>query len=181
MKQSPKTQSLQALIAPVVAACGVDLWGIEFVPQGRRSLLRIYIDRPEGSAAASRDQSTDLPADYESSSDELIDKGVDVQDCVNVTHQVSGVLDLHDPIADEYALEVSSPGWDRPFFVLSQMSGYVGQTVALRLISPVANRRKLNGILDAVRDDGLTLTFEGQVLNIDADNIDKANLIYQDQ
>lgn len=181
MKQSPKTQSLQALIAPAVAACGVDLWGIEFVAQGRRSLLRIYIDRPEGSVAASSDQSTDLPADDESSSDELIGKGVGVQDCVNVTHQVSGVLDLHDPIADEYALEVSSPGWDRPFFVLSQMSGYVGQTVALRLISPVANRRKLNGILDAVRDDGLTLTFEGQVLNIDADNIDKANLIYQDQ
>ncbi|MFA9202973.1 MAG: ribosome maturation factor RimP [Flavobacteriales bacterium] len=181
MKQSPKTQSLQALIAPAVAACGVDLWGIEFVPQGRRSLLRIYIDRPEGSVAASSDQSTDLPADDESSSDELIGKGVGVQDCVNVTHQVSGVLDLHDPIADEYALEVSSPGWDRPFFVLSQMSGYVGQTVALRLISPVANRRKLNGMLDAVRDDGLTLTFEGQVLNIDADNIDKANLIYQDQ
>lgn len=181
MKQSPKTQSLQALIAPAVAACGVDLWGIEFVPQGRRSLLRIYIDRPEGSVAVSSDQSTDLPADDESSSDELIGKGVGVQDCVNVTHQVSGVLDLHDPIADEYALEVSSPGWDRPFFVLSQMSGYVGQTVALRLISPVANRRKLNGMLDAVRDDGLTLTFEGQVLNIDADNIDKANLIYQDQ
>ena len=181
MKQSPKTQSLQALIAPAVAACGVDLWGIEFVAQGRRSLLRIYIDRPEGSVAASSDQSTDLPADDESSSDELIGKGVGVQDCVNVTHQVSGVLDLHDPIADEYALEVSSPGWDRPFFVLSQMSGYVGQTVALRLISPVANRRKLNGMLDAVRDDGLTLTFEGQVLNIDADNIDKANLIYQDQ
>lgn len=181
MKQSPKTQSLQALIAPAVAACGVDLWGIEFVPQGRRSLLRIYIDRPEGSVAVSSDQSTDLQADDESSSDELIGKGVGVQDCVNVTHQVSGVLDLHDPIADEYALEVSSPGWDRPFFVLSQMSGYVGQTVALRLISPVANRRKLNGILDAVRDDGLTLTFEGQVLNIDADNIDKANLIYQDQ
>ena len=181
MKQSPKTQSLQALIAPAVAACGVDLWGIEFVPQGRRSLLRIYIDRPEGSVAVSSDQSTDLQVDDESSSDELIGKGVGVQDCVNVTHQVSGVLDLHDPIADEYALEVSSPGWDRPFFVLSQMSGYVGQTVALRLISPVANRRKLNGILDAVRDDGLTLTFEGQVLNIDADNIDKANLIYQDQ
>ncbi len=91
------------------------------------------------------------------------------------------MLDVHDPISGEYALEVSSPGWDRPFFVLSQMSGYVGQTVALRLISPVANRRKLNGMLDAVRDDGLTLTFEGQVLNIDADNIDKANLIYQDQ
>ena len=179
MKQSPKTQSLQALIAPAVAACGVELWGIEFLPQGRRSLLRIYIDRPD-SAPNPAEQPIALLAD-DAEQDELIGKGVGVQDCVNVTHQVSGVLDLHDPIADEYALEVSSPGWDRPFFVLSQMSGYVGQTVALRLISPVANRRKLNAVLDDVRDDGIRVTFEGQVLDIDADNIDKANLIYQDQ
>lgn len=179
MKQSPKTQSLQALIAPAVAACGVELWGIEFLPQGRRSLLRIYIDRSD-SAPNPAEQPIALLAD-DAEQDELIGKGVGVQDCVNVTHQVSGVLDLHDPIADEYALEVSSPGWDRPFFVLSQMSGYVGQTVALRLISPVANRRKLNAVLDDVRDDGIRVTFEGQVLDIDADNIDKANLIYQDQ
>lgn len=185
MKQSPKTQSLQALIAPAVAACGVELWGIEFLPQGRRSLLRIYIDRSD-SASNPVEQPSVSSTDDEATpddvvQDELIGKGVGVQDCVNVTHQVSGVLDLHDPIADEYALEVSSPGWDRPFFVLSQMSAYVGQTVALRLISPVANRRKLSGVLDEVRDDGITVTFEGQVLQIDADNIDKANLIYQDQ
>jgi len=179
MKQSPKTQSLQALIAPAVAACGVELWGIEFLPQGRRSLLRIYIDRSD-SAPNSAEQPIALLAD-DAEPDELIGKGVGVQDCVNVTHQVSGILDLHDPIADEYALEVSSPGWDRPFFMLSQMSAYVGQTVALRLISPVANRRKLNAVLDDVRDDGIRVTFEGQVLDIDADNIDKANLIYQDQ
>lgn len=173
MKQSPKTQSLQALIAPAVAACGVELWGIEFLPQGRRSLLRVYIDRQD--AAVTTEVGDEVDAD------DMSGRGVGVQDCVNVTHQVSGVLDLHDPIADEYALEVSSPGWDRPFFALAQMRGYVGQTVALRLISPVANRRKLTGVLDEVRDDGLTLTFEGQVLQIDADNIDKANLIYQDQ
>lgn len=181
MKQSPKTQSLQALIAPAVAACGVELWGIEFLPQGRRSLLRIYIDRPD-TLVETPTESVLVPyTEDDTAQDEPVGKGVGVQDCVNVTHQVSGVLDLHDPIADEYALEVSSPGWDRPFFMLSQMRAYVGQTVALRLISPVANRRKLNAVLDEVRDDGITVTFEGQVLNIDADNIDKSNLIYQDQ
>ena len=46
MKLSNKTQALQDLIAPAVHACGVDLWGIEFLPQGKRSLLRIYIDKP---------------------------------------------------------------------------------------------------------------------------------------
>ena len=46
MKLSNKTQALQDLIAPAVSACGVELWGIEFLPQGKRSLLRIYIDKP---------------------------------------------------------------------------------------------------------------------------------------
>ena len=48
MKLSNKSQALYDLIAPAVAACGVDLWGIEFLPQGKRSLLRIFIDKPGG-------------------------------------------------------------------------------------------------------------------------------------
>lgn len=172
MKFSAKTQALYDLIAPAVAACDVDLWGIEFIPQGKRSLLRIYIDRPQ------EDQtSVALEA---SSQDEELGRGIGVEDCVKVTHQVSGVLDVHDPIAGEYALEVSSPGWDRPFFTLSQFEGYIGHTVALRLISAVDNRRKMTGRLLTVTHDQITVEVEQQVLVIDGDNIDKAHLIYQD-
>lgn len=165
MKRSAKTQSLHELIEPAVAACGVVLWGIEFLPQGRRSLLRLYIDQPAGVAQAEGEEGG---------------RGIGVEDCVRVTHQVSGVLDVHDPISGEYALEVSSPGWDRPFFELSQMAAYVGQRVALRVIAPVAGRRKLEGTLQAVTAEGLVLLLEGQPQPIDADNIDKAHLIYQD-
>ncbi len=49
-------------------------------------------------------------------------RGIGVQDCVRVTQQVGAMLDVHDPISGEYSLEVSSPGWDRPFFQLEQMS-----------------------------------------------------------
>lgn len=173
MKQSSKTQSLLDLIAPAVAACNVDLWGIEFLQQGRKSLLRIYIDR---TTASEQPVATDLIDDDQAD----LPIGVGVQDCVAVTHQVSGVLDVHDPITGEYALEVSSPGWDRPFFQLQQMSAYIGQTVALRLISPVLMRRKLNGELLAVTEHGITVRFEGETVDIDADNIDKAHLVYQD-
>ncbi len=165
MKRSAKTQSLHELIEPAVAACGVVLWGIEFLPQGRRSLLRIYIDQPAGVAQAEGEEGG---------------RGIGVEDCVRVTHQVSGVLDVHDPISGEYALEVSSPGWDRPFFELSQMAAYVDQRVALRVISPVAGRRKLEGTLQAVTAEGLVLLLDGQPQPIEADNIDKAHLIYQD-
>ena len=187
MKFSAKTQALFDLIAPAVAACDVDLWGIEFLPQGKRSLLRIYIDKPDSVLANNIDEmpSDLLDASPNESQDTTLDdddagRGVGVADCVRVNHQVSGVLDVHDPISGEYALEVSSPGWDRPFFSLSQMQAYIGQTIALRLISAVENRRKMTATLLEVTDQDITVDVEGHRLSIDGDNIDKANLIYQD-
>ncbi len=197
MKLSQKTQTLFDLIQPAVAVCGVDLWGLEFLPQGKRSLLRIYIDRPDTTGekstlpagftvpASNPDQADTAPHDDLNDADQDFDgetsdvgRGIGVEDCVKVTHQVNGVLDVHDPISGEYVLEVSSPGWDRPFFTLDQMHAYVGQTVHLRLIAPVANRRKLTGLLVSIENDVLTVTLDGSNVIIDADNIDKANLVY---
>lgn len=174
MKLSNKTQALQDLIAPAVEACDVNLWGIEFLPQGKRSLLRIYIDKPVDENAE--------PVVNEDGEEEQ-GRGIGVQDCVRVTQQVGAILDVHDPISGEYSLEVSSPGWDRPFFQLEQMSGYIGHTVALRLISAVDNRRKFQAKLVAVDLENEMIQVEvekQQILDIDSHNIDKANLVYQD-
>ena len=174
MKLSNKTQVLQDLIAPAVQACNIDLWGIEFTPQGKRSLLRIFIDKAVDESVA-----TTTSEDGE----EEQGRGIGVQDCVRVTQQVGAMLDVHDPISGEYALEVSSPGWDRPFFQLEQMSAYIGQQVALRLISAVENRRKFQAKLISVDLENEMIQVEvekQQVLDIDSHNIDKANLIYQD-
>ena len=174
MKLSNKSQALYDLIAPAVAACGVDLWGIEFLPQGKRSLLRIFIDKPI-------DESAEPVLNEEGEVEQ--GRGIGVQDCVLVTQQVGAMLDVHDPISGEYALEVSSPGWDRPFFQLSQMSGYIGQQVALRFIAAVENRRKFQAKLITVdlENEMIQVEVEGKhVLEIDSHNIDKANLIYQD-
>ena len=111
MKLSNKTQALQDLIAPAVQACDVNLWGIEFIPQGKRSLLRIFIDKPVDETAE--------PVVNEDGETEL-GRGIGVQDCVRVTQQVGAILDVHDPISGEYALEVSSQvGIDR-FFSLNK-------------------------------------------------------------
>ena len=162
------------LIAPAVAACGVDLWGIEFLPQGKRSLLRIYIDKPvDENAEPILNEDGELEQG----------RGIGVQDCVLVTQQVGAMLDVHDPISGEYALEVSSPGWDRPFFQLNQLPAYIGQQVALRLIAAVENRRKFQAKLLSVdlENELIQVEVEGKhVLEIDSNNIDKANLIYQD-
>lgn len=174
MKLSSKTQALLELIAPAVQVCDVDLWGIEFIPQGKRSLLRIYIDKEVDTNAE--------PIINEDGEVEL-GRGIGVEDCVRVTRQVGAILDVHDPISGEYALEVSSPGWDRQFFHLEQMQDYIGQKVALRLIHAVENRRKFQTILRAVDVEAEMIQVEvekQQILDIDANNIDKANLIYQD-
>lgn len=174
MKLSNKTQTLHDLIAPAVAACDVELWGIEFLPQGKRSLLRIFIDKP-----------LDEQAEPVINEDGEIEqgRGIGVQDCVRVTQQVGAIMDVHDPVSGEYSLEVSSPGWDRPFFQLAQMQAYIGQQVALRLISAVDNRRKFQAKLCAVdlEQEHIQVEVEGhKILDIDSNNIDKANLIYQD-
>lgn len=174
MKLSSKVQALTELIAPAVAACDVALWGVEFRPQGKRSLLRVYIDLA----------ANDLPAH---AADTNAPKSVGVDDCKRVSHQVSGLLDVHDPIAGEYVLEVSSPGWDRQFFSASQMQGYIGETIALRLIHAVDNRRKITAILLAVSDTHIDVAMventgsqHEQTMSIAINNIDKANLVYQE-
>ena len=164
MKLSTKVEELTALIAPAVAVCDVTLWGIEFMPQGRKSLLRIYIEVNEADKAAGRH--------------------VTIEDCTAVNHQVSGVLNVHDPIAGEYILEVSSPGFDRPLFSREQLERYVGETVNLRLIHAIgtgdAKRRKVQGVVSSLITDGVQIsTPDGLVFDVLFDNIDKAHLVYQ--
>ena len=106
---SSKLEQLQALLAPVVEALGYECWGLEYMSQGRHSLLRIYIDHANG---------------------------VLVEDCEKVSRQVSGVLDVEDPISSEYTLEVSSPGMDRPLFTLELFAKHAGELVKIKLCSP---------------------------------------------
>ena len=106
------------------------------------------------------------------------DGGITLDDCEKVSNQLNNAMTVEN--VDYDRLEVSSPGWDRPFFSLSQMQAYIGQTIALRLISAVENRRKMTATLLEVTDQNITVDVEGHRLSIDGDNIDKANLIYQD-
>lgn len=165
MKPSAKILELTQIIAPAVSACGVVLWGIEFMPQGRKSLLRIYIEVDDEARARG--------------------EHITIDDCSAVNHQVSGVLDVHDPISGEYVLEVSSPGFDRPLFSPAQVGQFVGEKVSLRLIHAISTgdtkRRKVVGRLTQVSDTGMTvITDDKLTFDIAFDNIDKANLIYQD-
>ncbi|HCW0291265.1 TPA: ribosome maturation factor RimP [Pseudomonas aeruginosa] len=147
---SSKLEQLQALLAPVVEALGYECWGVEFISQGRHSVLRVYIDRPEG---------------------------ILIDDCEAVSRQVSGILDVEDPISGEYTLEASSPGMDRPLFTLEQFAKHAGEQVKIRLRSPYEGRRNYQGILRGVEEQDVVVLVDDHEYLLPIDSIDKANII----
>jgi len=147
---SSKLEQLQALLAPVVEALGYQCWGIEFLSQGRHSLLRVYIDH---------------------------ENGILIDDCEKVSRQISGVLDVEDPISSEYTLEVSSPGMDRPLFRLEQFAAHAGELVKIKLRSPYEGRRNFQGLLRGVEEQDVVVLVEDHEYLLPIDMIDKANII----
>lgn len=142
---------ISELIEPTVEALGLQLWGIEHIQQGRFSLLRIYIER---------------------------DEGVTIEHCEQVSRQVSALLDVEDPIAGEYTLEVSSPGMDRPLFSALQFEKYVGSEVKLRLRNPVQGQRKFKGTIVKVDGDKICLQVDGTDLDLVHSDVEKANIVF---
>ncbi|MDQ2191553.1 ribosome maturation factor RimP [Vibrio sp. A14(2019)] len=142
-------QLTEMLEAPV-AATGYELVGLEFVRAGEHSTLRIYIDH---------------------------ENGITVDACAEVSHQVSAVLDVEDPITVAYNLEVSSPGLERPLFKAAHYEQFIGHEVSIVLKMAVANRRKWKGIIHTVEGETVTVIADGQEEYFALSNIAKANLI----
>lgn len=143
-------QKLTEILQSSVEDLGCELWGIECQRAGRYLTVRLFIDK-EG--------------------------GVTIDDCSDVSRQVSAVLDVEDPIADKYNLEVSSPGLDRPLFTLAQYQRFIGQEIAVHLRIPMSDRRKWQGVLEKIEGDMLTLVVDGQPQIFVFGNIQKANVI----
>ena len=141
---------LWSLIQPTVEGLGYELVGIEYLAQGRHSVLRVYIDHEDG---------------------------ILVDDCANVSHQVSGLLDVEDPIKGNYSLEVSSPGLDRPLFELQHFVRFIGAQVQLRLHAPIEGRRKLTGTIKEVDGEMVVIDMDGQEFRLSLDDIDTAHLV----
>lgn len=144
---------MQALIKPAVEAIGFELVGIEFRSSARPALLRVYIDS---------------------------EAGVTVDDCARVSHQVSGVLDVEDPIRGEYALEVSSPGLDRPLFTASDFERFVGHRVVVKMDIPVEGRRKFSGDLLGFEDGEVLLEADGSQWSLALAAVAQARLVPDD-
>jgi len=110
-------RDLSKLFEPVVESMGYELVGVEFLGAGGYGTLRVYIDR---------------------------DSGVNLDDCAAISHQISGILDVEEPIKQAYDLEVSSPGIERPLFKLADFERYAGKTARIKLAVGLLGRKNFN-------------------------------------
>ncbi|STY28061.1 NusA-like protein [Legionella wadsworthii] len=140
---------LEHILAPTINDMGYELWGCEYLSQGRHSLLRIYIDKADG---------------------------IGIQDCEAVSHQVSALLDVEDPIPGNYSLEVSSPGIPRPLFKIWQYQRYVGHEVQVKTFKPINGKRKLMGTIVSASENSIVLHINDEDQELLFSNIVKANL-----
>lgn len=147
-----KLEILEAILSPVVEGLSYECWGIEYISQGKHSVLRVYIDKPDG---------------------------ITLDDCTLVSRQLSAVLDVEDPITTEYTLEVSSPGVDRPLLKLAHFEQFAGHNVQLRLKMPFEGKRKYSGIIKGIEGEDVVLVVGEHELLLPIESIDKANIVPQ--
>ena len=140
------------IINPIIIDMGYELLGIEYVASGKYSVLRLYIDCEEG---------------------------IGVNDCETVSRQVSSIMDVEDPINGQYNLEVSSPGIERPLFVVEHYQRFLGYDVRLRTYRPIDGKRNFTGCIGSVGETTNTIELITDLgpVTLDIGLIEKANLV----
>jgi len=143
-------ERLIALIEPLLVSLGYELVELEYVAGRAQAVVRIFIDRPEAA--------------------------VGIDDCERVSHEVSALLDVEDPIPMAYTLEVSSPGADRVLRKRTHFDRFVGSRVFVELKVPRDGRKRYTGMLRGVQDEGIELEVDRQKVSVSFGEIGKARL-----
>lgn len=149
--QMKKNEQLSELLAPSIEALGYELVGVEYHPNSVNALVRVYIDKEDG---------------------------ITLDDCVMVNDQVSGVLDVEDPIPGKYTLEISSPGLDRPLFTIRDFERFIGSQAKIRISRPINRQRNFKGEIVAVNETLITICdSDGKQTELAINHIEVARLI----
>jgi ribosome maturation factor RimP len=144
------SDQVEQLIEAPIASLGYEVVGVEYNKNGRDAILRIYIDS---------------------------EQGISVEDCERVSHQVSGILDVEEPITAAYSLEVSSPGFDRPLFKARDFERFTGSEAKIAMKLPINGRRNFKGLLQGFSDGNILIEVDGEVYDLPLTKLAKARLI----
>ena len=118
--------TIEEIVQPIVDAKNFEIVDIEYVKEAGEYYLRVYLDK-EG--------------------------GISLSDCEVVSRELSEILDKKDPIKDNYFLEVSSPGLDRPLKKEKDFIRYAGYDVEIKLYKPLNGTKQLEGGLIGLTED----------------------------
>lgn len=136
------------MIEPVITGMGYELVDLEYKPS-RNGLLRVFVDNAEG---------------------------ITLDDCETVSHQLSGFLDVENPIPSHYTLEVSSPGVDRVLRTVNHFKRFAGARVKVSTNALVDGRRRFTGQLLGVDGDNIVIRNDEGDIRLPLEGIDKARL-----
>jgi len=143
-------KKLSDMFEPVIESMAYELVCVELTGSGNGTILRVYIDA---------------------------DKGITVEDCKAVSYQLSGILEVEDPLQSQYALEISSPGLDRPLVKPEHFKQFIGDLVKIRSTEAVLGRKNFKGILESFDGEYLCVAVDNEVYEIPFDIVEKANLV----
>ncbi|MGH4119932.1 ribosome maturation factor RimP [Clostridium sp.] len=149
MKNDTLLQKLRGLIGPIVEKNDCELYHLEYVKEKGENFLRIYIDNANG---------------------------ISLENCEKVSRATSEILDIEDPIAQGYCLEVSSPGIERILYDDKHLEKYIGENVLVNLNSLYEGKKKLEGDLIGFSDVQIEIQYDGNNISIQKDNISVVSL-----
>ncbi|MFN7612519.1 MAG: ribosome maturation factor RimP [Alphaproteobacteria bacterium] len=147
----PLEAQVHALIEPSIVAMGFRLVQLKLNDGSKNRLLQIMAERPDGS--------------------------ITLEDCANISRQVSAVLDVEDIIPTAYRLEVGSPGIDRPLVSLQDYINYQGFTAKLETILPIQGRRRFTGEILAPEGETLRIKVDGEIYAIALRDVQQSKLV----
>ena len=152
--RDPVAAKVTEIIAPTLESLGFELVRV-LLMSADRPTLQIMAERKDGGQ-------------------------ISIDDCADISRQVSAMLDVEDPISGAYELEVSSPGIDRPLVKLGDFDRWAGFDVKMELVVPQNGRRRFKGRLIGTEDGQIKLDVEGEVLEMVPADVMKAKLILTD-
>ena len=144
------SDELRKLLEPAIERLGYELTDLEVRLSGQGGLVRLTIDKPDG---------------------------IDLEDCEKVSHAMSALLDVEDPVPGNYNLEVSSPGLDRKLTKLEHFQRFEGETLKVTMRFPMEGRRRFRGKLLSSNEENIVVEVDGESHSLPLTMIDSARLV----
>ena len=153
MNKKSIEESVQKMVKDVIKNTEIELIDIEYVKEGPFKYLRVYLDKPDG---------------------------ITVDDTADVSRALNKMLDEADLIKEQYFLEVSSPGIERPFKTDADYKKSIGEKVEAKFYKPVGEKKSVTGILAEKYEDKVVINSDGENLTVELKDISKINKVLED-